>query len=250
MAITSNQIIGELVAKDYRTATVFKERNIDFCCNGDRTIAEACALKKIDKNEVLEALEEVHAGKDAPTEHLKDLAPDELVDYIVNTHHTYVEKKLPELKAYLKKVAAVHGEHNPEVIKIHELFEASAGELAMHMKKEEMILFPFIKQMMKAKASGESLIQPHFGTAENPINMMKHEHATEGDRFREMAELSDNYTPPTHACNTYRVSYAMLQEFENDLHKHIHLENNILFPKTLELEKELLRAGKKDHVSL
>ncbi|MEP1032244.1 iron-sulfur cluster repair di-iron protein [Ekhidna sp.] len=243
MEITSKQIIGELVAEDYRAATVFKERNIDFCCNGDRTIGEACALKKIDENEVLNALEKVIHGKNTPTDHPKDMTPDVLADYIVETHHTYVEKKLPELKAYLKKVAAVHGEHNPEVIKIHELFEASAGELAMHMKKEEMILFPFIRQMMKAKASGEPLIPPHFGTAENPINMMKHEHATEGDRFREIAELSNNYTPPTHACNTYRVSYAMLQEFENDLHRHIHLENNILFPKALKLEKELMELS-------
>lgn len=240
MSITAKQIIGELVAVDYRTATVFKERNIDFCCNGDRTIGEACALKKIDENEVLGALEEVTRGKDIPTDHPRDMAPDELADYIVETHHTYVERKLPELKTHLKKVAVVHGEHNPEVVKIHELFEASAGELAMHMKKEEMILFPFIKKMMKAKETGERLDPPHFGSAENPINMMRHEHATEGDRFREIAELSNNYAPPVHACNTYRVSYAMLREFEEDLHRHIHLENNILFPKAIALEKELL----------
>ncbi|MEO9484321.1 MAG: iron-sulfur cluster repair di-iron protein [Ekhidna sp.] len=243
MKILPTHVISQLVADDYRAATIFKERNIDFCCNGNRTIAEACKLQNIDVNEVLAELEEICNGNGAPIDNLKDWNPAKLADYIIEKHHTYVEKKLPELTSYLAKVAAVHGATNPEVIKIHELFEASAGELAVHMKKEEMILFPFIRKMMKAKETGSPLGPPHFGTSENPIAMMRHEHSTEGDRFREMAELSNNYTPPEHACNTYKVSYAMLQEFENDLHRHIHLENNILFPKALKLEKELMESN-------
>jgi regulator of cell morphogenesis and NO signaling len=106
------------------------------------------------------------------------------------------------------------------------------------MKKEELILFPFVRNMIKAKISGESLLQPPFGTVENPVNMMQHEHTVEGDRFRKIAEITSEYTPPADACNTYKVAFAMLQDFENDLHKHIHLENNILFPKAIQLEKE------------
>lgn len=248
MTISSQQVIGELVAKDYRIATVFKERNIDFCCNGDRTIQEACDLKKIDSEDVIKAINKMLNESDMSTDYIAKLSPEDLADYIIEKHHAYVEKRLPEIKTYLKKSATVHGEHNPELIQIRDLFEASAGELAKHMKKEEMILFPFIKKMAKAKASGEPLNVPHFGTAENPIRMMKDEHANEGERFREIAELSNNYTPPLHACNTYRVSYAMLREFEEDLHRHIHLENNILFPKALEMEKELLGHSQKDHI--
>ncbi|WP_425391090.1 iron-sulfur cluster repair di-iron protein [Ekhidna sp.] len=249
MTISSQQIIGELVAKDYRTASIFKKRNIDFCCNGDRTIEEACDLKNININEVIDELNEVMNDSGTSTDYIAKLAPEDLADYIIEKHHTYVERRLPEIKTYLKKVAAVHGEHNPELIKIRDLFEASSGELAKHMKKEEMILFPFIRKMAKAKTSGEPLDAPHFGTAENPIRMMKEEHANEGERFSEIAKLSGNYSPPTHACNTYRVSYAMLREFEEDLHRHIHLENNILFPKALEMEKELFGHSQKDHIN-
>lgn len=131
----------------------------------------------------------------------------------------------------------MHGSNHPELFQINELFLRSAGELAQHMKKEELILFPFIKEMMGATKSHGSVEPPHFGTVNNPIKMMMEEHNNEGDRFREIAALTNNYTAPADACNTYRVTYAMLEEFEQDLHKHVHLESNILFPKAKALEK-------------
>jgi regulator of cell morphogenesis and NO signaling len=162
---------------------------------------------------------------------------DLLVDYIEKTHHRYVEEKTPILLQFLDKLASVHGSNHPELLQIHELFQGCAGELAQHMKKEELILFPYIKKMMGATISHESVQPPHFGTVNNPITMMMEEHDNEGERFRTIALLTNNYAPPEDACNTYRVAFAMLEEFEQDLHKHIHLESNILFPKTKALEK-------------
>jgi regulator of cell morphogenesis and NO signaling len=163
---------------------------------------------------------------------------DLLADYIEKKHHRYVEEKSLEIKPYLEKICKVHGGHHPELFKINEHFNTAAGELAMHMKKEELILFPFIRKMAKAKQEHSGIGTPTFGTVQNPIQMMMNEHSAEGDRFRKIEELSNNYTPPENACNTYKVTFALLKEFERDLHLHIHLENNILFPKAIELEKD------------
>ena len=141
--------------------------------------------------------------------------------------------------AFLDKLCKVHGERHPELFEINKLFNETAQELSAHLKKEELILFPFIKKMANAKRKGSTIEAPAFGTVENPVHMMEHEHTAEGDRFARIAELTNHYTPPADACNTYRVTYAMLEEFENDLHTHIHIENNILFPKSIQLEKEL-----------
>lgn len=165
-----------------------------------------------------------------------------MADYIEKKHHRYVEEKTREITPYLDKICRVHGDRHPELFEINEHFNATAGELAAHMKKEELILFPFVRKMAKAKQENTKLEAPHFGTVENPIQMMMHEHTAEGERFRKIETLSNNYTPPEDACNTYRVTFALLKEFEADLHLHIHLENNILFPKAIELEKQLKNA--------
>ncbi|MDZ7649577.1 MAG: hemerythrin domain-containing protein [Cytophagales bacterium] len=133
----------------------------------------------------------------------------------------------------------VHGEYHPELFEISEEFKLSTGELAVHMKKEELILFPHIRKMIKVKASNSKMDVPHFGSVQNPVQMMMNEHTVEGDRFAKISQLSNNYTPPADGCNTYRVAFALLNEFEQDLHLHIHLENNILFPKSILLEEEL-----------
>lgn len=232
--------IGEFVAQDYRTAAVFTKYKIDFCCNGGRSIEEACEKKGLDSNQLLEELEAVLSTKTDQTIDYKSWPLDLLVDYIEKKHHRYVEETIPILSQFLDKLCRVHGERHPELLKVNELFIASAGELASHMKKEELILFPFVKKMMKAKLNKSSILAPHFGTVENPISMMIHEHDNEGERFRQIAELTNNYTPPTDACNTYRVTFAMLDEFEKDLHLHIHLENNILFPGALKLEQTFI----------
>lgn len=235
-----NQIIGELVAKDYRTASVFKKYSIDFCCQGNRTIEEACEKKNIDTKKVLEDLVAMMEAKSESTTDYQSWPLDLLADYIEKKHHRYVQEKTLEIQPYLDKICKVHGERHPELLKIKEEFNASAGELAAHMKKEELILFPFIRKMTKAKLENAKVDAAHFGTVINPIQMMMDEHTVEGNRFRKIEELSNNYTPPQDACNTYRVSFSLLKEFEQDLHLHIHLENNILFPKAIEIEKELI----------
>lgn len=236
-----NQIIGELVARDYRTASVFKKYSIDFCCQGNRTIQEACEKKNIDTKKVLEDLVAMMEAKSESTTDYQLWPLDLLADYIEKKHHRYVQEKTLEIQPYLDKIFKVHGERHPELLKIKEEFNASACELAAHMKKEELILFPFIRKMTKAKLENTKVDAAHFGTVKNPIQMMMNEHTVEGHRFMKIEELTNNYTPPQDACNTYRVSFALLKEFEQDLHLHIHLENNILFPKAIEIEKELIQ---------
>lgn len=234
---TKTDFIGNMVAEDFRTAAIFKRHGIDFCCKGGRTIEEACNNKKLDPEKIYEELEALPKNEGSSID-FQSWPPDLLADYIEKTHHRYVEEKTPVLQAFLDKLCKVHGERHPELFEINALFNESAHDLGAHMKKEELILFPFVRNMVRAKISGDSLLQPAFGTVENPVNMMQHEHTVEGDRFRKIAEITDEYTPPADACNTYKVAFAMLQDFENDLHKHIHLENNILFPKAIQLEKE------------
>lgn len=229
--------IRSYVAEDYRTAAVFSKYGIDFCCKGHRTIQEVCDKKNIDKTELLDALHNTMSSISNNSIDYKSWPLDLLVDYIEKKHHRYVEEKTPILKQFLDKLCKVHGNRHPELFEINALFIASAGELAAHMKKEELVLFPFIKKMVNASITGQSIQAPGFGTVENPIAMMMAEHDNEGERFRKIAKLTNAYNPPADACNTYRVTFAMLNEFEQDLHLHIHLENNILFPEAAKLEK-------------
>lgn len=238
MTNVNNNTIGKIVAENYKTATIFKKYGIDFCCKGNRSLEQVCANKNIDIEQITielnKAVNNTTLGSDI---NFNSWDLDLLTDYIEKTHHRYVENKIPEIKAYLEKTNQVHGAAHTELAEIEALFNASAGELTAHMKKEELVLFPFIRKMVKSKMTNVEIDLPHFGTVQNPINMMLHEHDTEGERFRKIAALSDNYTPPADACNTYKVAFALLQEFETDLHKHIHLENNILFPKAIEMER-------------
>ena len=234
--LTQEKTIGDFVAENFRTAEVFKKYNIDFCCKGGRTVEEACDKKKVSPEEIYKELEEV-ANRKSEDIDFNSWPLDLLADYVEKTHHRYVEEKSAMLIPYLNKLCKVHGERHPELFEINELFIGSAQDLAAHMKKEELILFPFIKQMVEAKKNGEALPAPRFGTVENPVAMMKHEHEAEGERFVKIAELTNNYEFPDDACGTYQVTYKMLEDFQNDLHKHIHLENNILFPKAIAMEK-------------
>lgn len=241
MEIQKNQNIGELVAEDYRLAAVFKNYGIDFCCQGNRSIDDACIEKKIDVDNVLTDLNSVgDTSNNSSSIDYQSWPLDLLADYIEKTHHRYVEDKTPEIKSYLNKVCEAHGKDNPELFKIKDLFQQTVDNLTQHMKKEELIVFPFIRKMEKVKRSGESLQKPNFGSIKTPIDEMEAEHSAEGERLRDIDQLSNNYTPPASACNTYRVTYALLKEFENDLHLHIHLENNILFPKSIQMEEQLI----------
>ncbi|MAT55722.1 MAG: iron-sulfur cluster repair di-iron protein [Saprospirales bacterium] len=233
MTVNQNQTVGEIVASDYRAASVFRAHGIDFCCRGGRTIQDVCESKNIPVDTLLGELEEAMASKGGEMADYSTWPLDLLVDYIEKRHHRYVAEKSPELLQYLDKLCKVHGERHPELFQIRDEFVQAAGELAAHMKKEELILFPYVRRLATEKAPSA----PPFGTVQNPINMMMHEHTVEGDRFERISRLSNNYTPPADGCTTYRVAFAMLQEFEEDLHMHIHLENNILFPRAIEMEK-------------
>ena len=234
--LTKEKTIGEFVAADFRAAEVFRKYKIDFCCKGNRTIEEACENKKVEPSEIYEDLEKISQGKSGDID-FNSWPLDLLADYVEKTHHRYVEENTAVLIQYLNKLCKVHGDRHPELFEINDLFLESAKDLGAHMKKEELILFPFIKKMVVAKQKGESLETPHFGSVESPVAMMKHEHTVEGDRFVKIAELTNNYQFPDDACGTYQVTYKMLEDFEKDLHTHIHLENNILFPKAIALEK-------------
>lgn len=238
MNITKETVVGDLVANDYRAASVFKQYGIDFCCNGNRTIEQACTKDNKSSDALIQQLVQATAQQGTSTIDYNSWPLDLLADYIEKKHHRFVEAKIQEILPYLDKITRVHGGHHPELEEVNQLFKESAGELTKHMKKEELILFPFIRKMVKAQHAGET-VQAAFGTVQNPISAMMHEHDTEGERFRQIATLTNNYTTPEDGCNTYRVTLSLLKEFEDDLHLHIHLENNILFPKAIELEKTL-----------
>jgi len=228
--------VGEIVAKDFRTASVFSKYGIDFCCGGDKTLEEVCKKQSVDvtklQNELDEAGRIAETGFDFNSWSLKLLA-----DYIEETYHTYIKKKTPLILQYLEKIKDVHGENHPELTMIFSLFSQSAMDLSMHLQKEERILFPLIRELSEAKDSSLPVEPGHCGSINNPIIVMKVEHETEGERFKTLSRLSGGYTVPPDACNTYRTAFEMLKEFEQKLHEHIHLENNILFPKAIELEK-------------
>lgn len=233
-----NDTIGEIVAKDFRSAAVFKKYGIDFCCKGGRTIAEACEKKEVDRQQLINELNAIPKGEDKNL-NVSDWPLDLLANYIVRMHHRYVREKIPYLLQFLDKLSRVHGERHPELLEINQLFIESSHDLSQHLEKEEQILFPFIEELVNASQNGDALPAKHFGTVANPIAMMEHEHSAEGERFEKIAMLTNGYQPPADACNTYKVTFAMLQEFEDNLHQHIHLENNILFPKAIALEKQL-----------
>ena len=237
MNLSKESVIGEVVAENYKAATVFKSHKIDFCCNGGRTIAEACEKQNINTDELLQQINQVLNEKSSETIDFKSWSLDLLVDYIEKKHHRYVRQRINDILPFLIKVTRVHGENHPELYEINQLFSDSADALLHHLEKEENILFPFIKEMSEAESRGEKLKLPFFGTVNNPIQMMHEEHDDEGERFRKIATLSNDYTPPENACNTYRVTFALLQEFEEDLHQHIHIENNIIFPRAIQLEQ-------------
>ena len=233
----SKMKVSKIVAQNFKTAKVFTTYGIDFCCNGGIPLEEACEIQNVDIDTIIGELR--MALTTAETEDFSAMPMDTLTEYIEKTNHTYVRNTIPALTTYLQKIASVHGERHPELLEIRDSFQQSAIELANHMQKEEQVLFPYIKAMANATKSGYPLSAPHFGNVKNPIAMMEHEHQQEGDRFKKIAKLTDQYTAPKDACQTYSVSFSMLQEFEQDLHKHIHLENNILFPSAVKAFEEL-----------
>src|SRR5690554_1269341 len=240
METLKQKTVADLVTENIKTAHIFKKHGIDFCCGGGISVERACEKKGIDFETLEEELTQALAEQDRSYNY-KLWTSDFLTDHIVNIHHAYIEENSPMLLQYADRVMKVHGHHYTELVEINDLVRRVVGELASHMKKEELILFPFIKKMVNAQKEGATLPRPPFGTVDNPIAMMEEEHDAAGELFREIAELSNNYTPPPSACNTYKAFYAKLEEFENDLHLHVHLENNILIPRAKQMEKTVLQ---------
>lgn len=234
--------LAEIVTQNIRSAVVFEEYNLDFCCKGKRTLSEACADKNIDVQKVLNDLNKLSDSNNGDKNY-NDWQLDFMVDFIINNHHQYVRRMIPVISLHSDKVASVHGNNHPETKQIADLFLSIREELEGHMMKEERILFPFIKQMAAAQKQSEKLYPPPFGSVQNPIRMMETEHVNAGEGFEKIRQISSNYSTPEDACETYRTLYSELKEFEEDLHKHIHLENNILFPKAIELESALIQQA-------
>lgn len=229
-----NKSIAELVTEDFKRASIFKKYGIDFCCGGKKKLEQVCEQKALDSETIINELKALDSSE--KTEDWNSWSLEKLADYIVTKHHAYVNEQMPIIHAFLSKVSKVHGHAYPEVVGSLQLFESLMRELEGHMMKEESILFPYIKEL----ASGKNIITPPFGSVQNPIRMMELEHDEAGDIMKHIAKNTENYTPPPSACNTFKAAYHQLHEFEKDLHQHIHLENNILFPKAIELEKQIL----------
>lgn len=234
-----NQTLGELVNQDFRLATIFSELKLDFCCGGKMTLKQACLEKQLNYSQVIAQIEKSKANPNQGHIPYQDWSLDFLADYIVQTHHNYVRKHLPTIQQLSDKLMRVHGSSHPELVVVNELVVAIRDELNPHMFKEEQILFPFIKALVLAEKTASKMEPVHFGTVQNPIHMMELEHEQVGQYFEKIRQVTENYQLPADACGSYTALFNMLQGFEEDLHIHIHLENNVLFPRSLELEKNL-----------
>jgi regulator of cell morphogenesis and NO signaling len=232
---TFNMLIGEIVADDYRAAAVFQRHDIDFCCHGARTLDRGCREAGVDTADVMREIETATATQGS-VPRFNDWGLQTLAAYIVDNHHAYVREMLPLMTAHSRKIADVHGTRHPELARVAALVQELADDMTSHMMKEEQILFPFIVQLAAAAAQGRPAPTAPFGTVDNPIHMMEAEHESAGHAMLEIRELTDGYTPPADGCTTYRVCLQELEAFERDLHAHVHLENNILFPKASALE--------------
>jgi regulator of cell morphogenesis and NO signaling len=231
--------LGELAAKDYRKAQVFKKYGLDFCCGGKKTLKEACDAKKIPVEQVERELQSVNNISVNSNLNYDGWSLDFLADFIINNHHQYVRRSLQPVKELAEKVARVHGAHFPFLIRVAQIFNEVAVEMESHMIKEEKIVFPYIKTLVQFKTTQDHTALASFGSVQQPVSMMEEEHEVVGEYLEQIRSLTNDFTLPAGACASFTLLYKWLNEFEEDLHLHVHLENNILFPKAIELEKEL-----------
>jgi len=230
--------IKDYVSANYKTAGIFEKYGIDYCCNGNRDLETACKEKNIDFNEISQKLKEL-GNKADETAGYNEWDIYFLADYIINTHHAYVKKMIPVIKEHLVKIAGKHGENHPEIYSIKELFSVLGTDLLNHLQKEEKILFPIIKEIANFAKEDSGKQPANRMSIQGPVTVMESEHAGAGEILEKMKLLSDNYTAPSDGCTTYKVTFQELNDFEKDLHKHIFLENSILFPKAIRLEVKL-----------
>jgi regulator of cell morphogenesis and NO signaling len=239
MTLDSNKTVRELAVEVPSATRVFEKLGIDYCCGGGKKLNEACDQAKLAVDQVLRDLEQAEKARQERQESATDWNSEPLADvitHIVKNHHAYVQAEIPRLSHLANKVSSKHGPAHPETVKVNELFEALANELTMHLMKEEQILFPYVIRMEESKLESAPVIPSCFGTVQNPIQMMVMEHDSAGDVLRELRAATADYKLPEDACTSYRTLYTGLLEFEADLHQHIHLENNILFPRALAME--------------
>lgn len=231
----AKQNVGDIVSENYHAAGVFKSHGIDFCCGGGRPLEVVCKKQGIELDTITNALENISWKKHTGTENYSQWTPSFLIDYIINKHHNFVRLKTEEIPIYAAKVARVHGERHPENVEILERFTFLANDLIEHLKDEEETVFPLIKRLSEKREAGEDLSKEDKLAIKSELDKMIDDHEGAGEAMAAIRELSNNFTPPQCACKTYQVLYQNLAGFEEDLHKHVHLENNILFKKTEQL---------------
>jgi regulator of cell morphogenesis and NO signaling len=239
MSISAEKTVRELALESPVATQVFEKLGIDYCCGGSKSLEEACRAANLSVGEVVGSLEAeeqtVRAAR--PNRDWQEEPLADLIDHINKTHHKYVREQLARLEPLFEKVSSVHGKNHPELLEMRATFRGLAEELTMHMMKEEKVLFPYIIRMEESVIQKEPVLPAPFGTVQNPVRMMIHEHDSAGNALRALREASNGYTAPADACVSFRTLYQALAAFEADLHQHIHLENNILFPKAVGLER-------------
>jgi len=238
--ITTDITVRELALELPQSKRLFEKLKIDYCCGGNRPLGEACASAGVDVDNVMEMLTEATQST-SPDENALDFqnaSLPELITHIIDTHHVFTKSEMDRLQLLADKVLAAHGGNHPELIHVDELVTRLCADLKPHMMKEEQILFPYIVNMSAAANENRAFPFAPFGTVNNPVRMMMREHDTAGEILRELRALTSDYAVPADACISYQTLYQALENFERDLHQHIHLENNILFPKALDLENQ------------
>jgi regulator of cell morphogenesis and NO signaling len=233
--INSQTTVREVALQLPQSTRVFETLKIDYCCGGNRPLAQACASAGIDVDNVMEMLADVTQST-SPVLDFQNLPLTELITHILETHHVFTKSEMVRLQLLADKVLAAHGGNHPELVHLDELLTRLCADLKPHMFKEEQVLFPYILAMVNAAEQNRAVPFAPFGTVNNPVRMMMREHDTAGEILRELRALTTDYTVPADACISYQTLYQALENFEKDLHQHIHLENNVLFPKALELE--------------
>jgi|SRR5579859_16000 len=241
MNLDATRTVREFAAEIPNATRTFEKLGIDYCCGGSKSLRDACAHAHVSVDDVLRNLEQGNSFQQIPEAGLPDFTVGklgDLIEHILTAHHVYVKQELPRLHQLLNKVVSVHGKNHPELGNIQQTFQGMSAELTSHMMKEEHILFPYIVALEEAVCTSKPAPKPVFGTVSNPVHMMELEHDSAGAALKAICALSANYTAPDDACFSYRTLYTALKEFETDLHQHVHLENNILFPRAIELERQ------------
>lgn len=236
----NKQAVGAIVAQRFSAASVFAKYGIDFCCHGDTPLDEACKQAGVSVDEVLKALDTPQTAGSSRSE-FASWPLDLVMDYVLKIHHRGIRENGPAVLELLNKVVDVHGDKHPELYEVKSLFVESLQELEMHLQKEENVLFPYLYELFEAQQNNHPMEQMHCGSIENPIRVMRMEHEGEGNRYHYIEKITNNYTAPEDACNSYKLVYQQLKEFVEALYEHIHLENNLIFPRFMEIEQELVR---------